>query len=185
MTSAEELYAVAKASLPGWFFETKEASQLLAAAELLGKVLDHVKSRVSNTYILQSSDEWIEEHAADRGTRRQAGEDSDALADRLRNAEDAVTPDALVSAANRILQLAGITESAAVSELRKGSRMFFSRSRGWSRGWRFGLSHPGGNKLIVILPYGTSAGTAAAIAEALRLRKAGGVGFVIEIRGVP
>lgn len=185
MTSAEELYQIARASLPGWFFGPKEVAQLLAASELLADIFDHVKARVAGTYILEATSEWLEQHAKDRGTRRQASETDVALAERLRFAEDAVTPDSLVVAANRILTAAGITTSAAISELRQSSRLFMSRSRGLARGWRMGLSGPAGNKIIVILPYGTTAGTANAIAEAVRLRKAAGVTVVIEIRGVP
>lgn len=185
MTSAEELYAVAKASLPNWFFETKEATHLQAAAELLGKVFDHIKARVASTYLRQATDEWAEEHARDRDTRRQASETTAQLIDRLRYAEDAVTVPALEALANRILLAAGLPQTAKISELRSEARLFLTRQRGLSRGWRMGLSHPGGNKIIAILPYGTDANTAAAIAEAIRLRKAGGVSVLIEIRGVP
>ena len=35
MSTADELYAVAKAALPGWFFGPKEVAHLRAVAELL------------------------------------------------------------------------------------------------------------------------------------------------------
>lgn len=185
MSTADELYAVAKAALPGWFFGPKEVAHLRAVAELLAPVFDLAKARVEGTFVLTAPTEWLEQHAKDRGTRRQANESDAALADRLRHAEDAVTPVALEAAANKILAADGVAGVAHVLELRQQKRLFLTRHYGLTRGWRMGPSNPSGDWIIVVLPYGTSAATAASVAEAMRRYKAGGVRVVVEVRGVP
>jgi hypothetical protein len=68
---------------------------------------------------------------------------------------------------------------------RQQKRLFLTRHYGLTRGWRMGPSNPSGDWIIVVLPYGTSAATAASVAEAMRRYKAGGVRVVVEVRGVP
>lgn len=190
MTSAEELYQVAKSSIPSWMFGPDELAQLRAAAEVLGTVWDHVKARIASTYVLGATSEWLEVHASDRGTRRQGTEGDASLQDRIRFAEDAVTPIALLAQVNRVLAAAGIAGAAHILELRQKRRLYLhsagsSLSRGLSRGWRLSATGPAGNKIIIVLPYGTTAAAQAAATEAVRRYRAGGVGVIVEVRGVP
>jgi uncharacterized protein YqgV (UPF0045/DUF77 family) len=140
-----------------------------------------------SAYISTSSDEWTDEHAKDADTRRQTGEDNDTLIARLRTVDDAVTKPAILAKVNAILAAAGVVGVAGMTEIwQQGA--YYQVVDGWrqmylGRGFRFGHLQPG--LIVVVLPYGTSAETAAAVDEAVRMLKAGGFHHIIETRTTP
>lgn len=126
LTAAEqELYDLAKAQLPRWFFADPANQEMVAGyAKMFAKVRTTAGGWADATYITRAGAPWLDEHARDRGTRRQTNESDAALAARLRTIDDAVSPNALLDAVNAILVAAGITTSAALVELRP-DRAFF------------------------------------------------------------
>lgn len=182
----QNLFDVAKGVLPRLLFTDKTQAEMLAgAANLFAAAWDQIDLWVGLTQILVATGIYLDQHAFDRGTSRQAGETDAMLRNRLRKIDDAVTTSAILAAVNSVLTSGGITASAALVQLR-AKRAFFSTTQRayFSRGYRVG-SKPPANHIIVILPYGTPPGTVAAAAEIVRVKKAGGVIDVVETRGVP
>lgn len=68
--------------------------------------------------------DWLQQHARDRGTARQLGETDAALRERLRNVPDAVTRPSLLTAAQAIVDAAGVVGTVALVELRRDKGFF-------------------------------------------------------------
>jgi len=90
-----------------------------AGAVIAAKAKAQTDQWLSQTYILSASGVWLDQHAIDRGTRRNAGENDVSLRARLRTYEDFLTVPTLEALANDILQANGITTEAAVFTLRR------------------------------------------------------------------
>lgn len=122
----QDLYDVAKSSLPKFLFQLITAAQEMfgASAKTFGAAKTAIKLWYTNTYILQSSGFWLDQHAKDRGTGRRFGETDVALQGRLRNNEDLVTKPALIAQVNSYLASQSLPETAAIVELRL-DRSFF------------------------------------------------------------
>lgn len=282
----EDFYRFGRDALPQWVKTRDEF--LLASAQVFATVKTDVIDYLFRQALITTADgatsttpDWLQQHARDRGTSRQAGESNAALAQRLRTIPDALTRKALLDAANAALATAGIAGSAALLELPRdaaftgsftaltGTGGTFAQAgtvtrftptvlpwpappfqaatvtpvRTWQlvisgaasagnngtrtitgldgnaaivtnaggvagadptvtwkaqrrdvagnvtdgfhrthakRGWRASSTRPA--RLIMILPFGTDAGTANSIAEALRLKKAAGVAVTVERR---
>lgn len=187
------LFDRAKASLPSVLFsEDESANEVLAAfSKQFAVVWDECEIRLRDTFIATASSNALNQHARDRGTRRQNGESDEALTIRLRFGDDAVTPNALITIATNGLVADGVTIPPgypALVELRR-DRAFYTINANtsrhvayFSRGYRMAGAGRGASAVVVILPYGTSQSTADSIAEALRLKKAGGVTVIVERR---
>lgn len=119
-----ELLDFAVKALPSWFTDDARALEELAgAAATMGDARAVVAYWFAQTLIRGATGktfttpDWLNQHAVDRGTRRQANESDPALRDRLRNVPDALTRAALLSATNAILAAEGISGQAAMVEL--------------------------------------------------------------------
>jgi hypothetical protein len=189
------LFDAAKKALPAWLFEDESVQEMIAGfAKQFAPVWDAAELRVQSTFIGTASTEALNQHAKDRGTRRQGSETDPALTARLRYQDDAVTPAAIKTVARNGLEADGVTIPAGypgLVELRR-DRAFFQEDAGtgrklayFSRGYRMAGTTREATKIIVILPFGTSAATAQSIAEALRQKKAGGVAVIVERRQSP
>ncbi|HUS27621.1 MAG TPA: hypothetical protein VMZ53_03910, partial [Kofleriaceae bacterium] len=119
----QKFYDFAKASLPDWIPDGDEF--LMGAAKMFGSVkalLDYlfgqtlIGSAIGGT---ATTPDWLDQHARDRGTARQDGEDDPTLRDRLRNAPDALTRASILAAVNATLLANGITDPAGLVELPK------------------------------------------------------------------
>lgn len=288
LTAQEQAYLdFALGSLPGWVRPTDEF--LAGAAKMFGSVDAMIAYYFSQALISQANGatgttpDWLGQHARDRGTARQGGEDDPTLRDRLRNVPDALTRSALLSAANATLAAAGIAGSAALVELPRdgaywghytaatgtggvfgapvatvqeftpdvrfpappldctaegwgwlltitgaaiggnnvadkaitslsGNGAKYANAGGsasadptctwtatkqrwgtvkidgharfyWGRGYRYAKMRP--LMLIMILPFGTTAGVTASVLEMLRQKKAAGILAIVETRAVP
>lgn len=285
--TAQKLYDFAKRALPAWVKETDEF--LHGAAASIGLAYDHLIYLFKQTLITEAegatstTPDWLAQHARDRDTGRQASETDPVLQERLRVIPDALTRQAILDAANAILDAQGVVGDAALVELPRdaawagvyspmtgtggtfvqsgttsqftpavlpwptppyraatvfperrhqlvisgaanagnnGTRTItgllnnaaivtnasgvagvdatvtwsvrrldglgnvrdgFARSYA-GRGWRATSGRP---TIIVILPFGTSAGTQAAVTEAVRTKKATGIRLVVERRMNP
>lgn len=281
----QALYDFAEGALPSWI--THPDPLLTAAAKQIGAALAQARYLFAQALIGTSegatatTPDWLNQHARDRNTSRQAGESDVALRERLRNIPDAVTRQALLDAADAILAAAGVSGTAALVELpRDGAWVGLFNSPNGTGGtfvqdgavsrftpdtlpwptppwqaptvypitnWKLAISGPidpendathdivgvdgdtalldnptgvsrvdatvswtarrhdqDGNltdgfrrsyagrgyratvgrplKIIVILPYGTTAGTAASVSAAIRQKKAAGIAVVVERR---
>lgn len=280
----QALYDFAEGALPSWI--THPDPLLTAAAKQIGASLAQARYLFAQALIgtaegaTSTTPDWLNQHARDRNTSRQAGESDVALRERLRTIPDAVTRQAILDAANAILAAAGVSGEAALVELPRdaawvgtytaltgtggtfvqvGTDSRFTPTVPWAtppyrapgvtpelswtltisgaanaanngtraitglvgnaavvsnasgiagadgtvswiarrldalgngtdfaarsyagRGFRASVGRP--LKLIVILPYGTTAGTAASVLEAIRQKKAAGFAVVIERR---
>jgi len=184
----QKLYDAAKAALPRWMFSNDSNAQELVAAfaKQYASVWDQLDFWCDQTFITRSFSLWLDQHALDMGTHRQDAETDVALISRLRNIEDKVTLPLLRTTVDSILQSFGIVDPCGIVELRLHAhfqaistpyRTFFTR------GYR--MARSAARTLIVILPYGTPASAQAAVAEALNLKKAGGIIVRIEVRANP
>lgn len=70
--------------------------------------------------------DWLAQHARDRGTERQEGESDEALRDRLKRVEDAVTRPVLLAAVQAVLDREGVVGTPAMVELRRDKAFFRS-----------------------------------------------------------
>ena len=119
--TAEDFYRFGRDALPQWVKERDEF--LLASAGVMATVQQHTEYLFAQALITTASGatattpDWLQQHARDRGTSRQAGESDAALAQRLRTVPDALTRQALLDAANAALATAGVVGSAALLEL--------------------------------------------------------------------
>ena len=68
--------------------------------------------------------DWLDQHARDRGTRRQFGEADPALRDRLRNTPEALTRESLLDSINSILSAEGLADTANMVELTRDRAYF-------------------------------------------------------------
>jgi hypothetical protein len=112
----------ALSALPSWMNASDEF--LHGAAKLFGtSVKGQIDYWFGQTLIKNAlgatgtTPDWLNQHARDRGTSRQNGETDVALRARLRAVSDAITRQALLSAANAILAASSIAGSAAMIEL--------------------------------------------------------------------
>lgn len=124
----ERLLAFARDALPQWY---RAVDEFLSGA---AKSFEQV--RTLTTYLLEqtlittavgptsTTPDWLLQHARDRGTVRQLDESDDALRVRLRTFAEALTRDAILAAANAILEADGISTPAQLLELPRDAAHF-------------------------------------------------------------
>lgn len=190
--SQQDLFDHAKGALPRRLFTDPALHEFLQGCAVM---FDAAKQTIdawlkTQAFILTATGVWLDQHAKDRGLYRQSGESDAALAQRIRQYQDAITATVLKSVINAILAAAGVAGTCAIVELRR-DRAFMATNAGTgrkvaylSRGYRMGHSgRP--NKIIVILPYGTGAATGAAVDDQMRARRAAGIAYARETRANP
>jgi hypothetical protein len=120
-TEEQRFYDFAKGTLPAWIPDGDEF--LHGAAKMFGSVKALIDYLFGQTLIstaegaTSETPDWLNQHAADRGTRRTLNEDDPTLRDRLRKVPDALTRVSILAAINSILDAAGISDDAALVEL--------------------------------------------------------------------
>lgn len=124
------LFNIAKKSLPRILFSdpTDQQEVFAAYAKELSASQTQVKFWRNMAFILLATDIWLDQHAKDRGTSRQAGETDEALRARIRDFLQTVTLTELREAITNILEAYGVTIPAGypgLVELR-GSRAYFN-----------------------------------------------------------
>lgn len=134
LTPQEQLlFDAAKKALPRFLFEEDPSVQeiLAAFAKVFALAWDQVALYIDGTRIGTADPTQLDQHAADRGTRRRLNETDESLRARLRFLEDQVTPGAVTAAATRIMEGALVTIPAGypgLVELRR-DRAFFAKLR--------------------------------------------------------
>lgn len=121
--SAEEqdLLTWLLSSIPRWFwlddprFSVQEV--WVAIVKAMIRVQRQGEDWVRATYILFATDVWLNQHARDRATFRQAGELDPTVRQRLRTIPDVLTRSAILTEINSILVAAGVVGTAAMLEL--------------------------------------------------------------------
>jgi hypothetical protein len=131
----QALYDLAKGSLPRIVVDADDATQLemLAGfATQFSLIWDTLEGRILETYMAQAGTEALDEHARDRGTRRQGSETDSALIYRLRYMEDSVTLSALTTKVEDIMTTYGVTVGSgypAFVELRQDRGIYWEHGR--------------------------------------------------------
>lgn len=117
----QELLNFGVGALPDWIAPNDPI--LTAAAKQMGGARAFSDYLFKQTLITtadgptSTTPDWLNQHARDRGTSRQAGESNDALATRLRVVPDALTRGAILTAVNAVLASSGVSGQAALLEL--------------------------------------------------------------------
>lgn len=180
----QQLYQVGLGVLPAWYSADDDDphSTVAGFAKIFGKAWDQIDAWVDIVYLKKAFGIWLDAHARDRGTRRQASEGDDALKARLVVPADALTLPALRGIADAILAGAGVAGTAEFLEGRNGAGAYYQADGSalqsfWGDGHRWD-GHP--HDLYVILPAATDDGTFNSIAEAMRLFAAGGVDVYVQ-----
>lgn len=192
LTQTEQsLFDLVRDALPRFLFQRDNDPQETFAgfAKLFGKAKDQLDFWISQTLISSAAGIWLDQHALDRGTRRQAGESDSQLRARLQTIPDAITKPAIIRAALKITLADGNAVPPALLELRQDRAFLgkdpatgFARSY-LSRGYRITTWRP--SSIILILPFGSTPGAIKAAAEMLRIKKAAGIKATIEVRRIP
>lgn len=189
----DQLLEHARGAIPGYFGKADRAGEDLEAfAEMLSVAAGQVADWIRRTYLEYAERTWLDEHAADRGTRRQTGESDDELRLRLRVPTDVVTRPALLARTDDLLAAAGVVGSASMAE---GADLgfflfdtpvtpgdadgfgFLAEGDGVAFGYRW-LGRT--TVFIIFLPSATGGGTAAAIATDIVRHRAGGITSSVE-----
>lgn len=128
MAYQDDLLAFAQAALPQWFTsEERTQEDLHAFAEILAGAWETVAYWVEMASLGGATGaspglpDWLQEHARDRGTRRQTGETDAALSARLRVPEDVATRVAILARVNAVLAAAGFGTATLVESLLEGA----------------------------------------------------------------
>jgi hypothetical protein len=145
--SADEqaLFDEAKAILPKWFFAYPRAGEDLAAmAKVFGAGLTQIRDLLITQVRITLADgatattpDWLNQHAAERGTQRQEGESDQSLADRLRKFEDGITRAVLLGATQAMLTNFGVVGTAYMVELPRDQMFFTSYASNFGSGGIF------------------------------------------------
>ncbi len=185
-SEAQALFDHAKNAIPRFITDGKNSALewLYAFVAIFDPVRSQGQDYLDLTYLDGATGRSLDQHARDRGTARRLGETDDTLRERLRAIEDMVTEPALKAGVNAILEAAGISTDCSLVNLRRDRGHFHaigSCNAFMSRGYRMtNATRPQG--YIVILPYGTTAATASAVAEYLRQNGPGGYNAYVERR---
>lgn len=126
--SADEqnLLDFALAALPPWFRdEGRDLAVEAGMAKMVGAARTQAAYWFGQSLITTATGpgadtpDWLQQHAIDRGTRRQNGEGDPELRSRLRTYPDALTRATLLSVAQAVLTAAGVVGDVAMLELRR------------------------------------------------------------------
>lgn len=124
-TEEQELLDWAMEAMPPWFRGDRDLAVEAGIAKMMGAARAQVDYWAGQTLIASAAGatsttpDWLQQHAIDRGTRRQYGESDAELRARLRFYPDAITPAALLGVAQGIVDAAGVaTDAVAMVELR-------------------------------------------------------------------
>jgi hypothetical protein len=151
-TDEQELLDFALASLPSWFSSPERDFAIEGGmAKQMGAARAQSAYWFAQTLIggatgaTSDTPDWLNQHAKDRGTRRQANESDAALRIRLRQYPDALTRELLLSIVQDMLTDAGVAGAPAMVELRRDRAHAALMSPQSSTGAIFGASvaYPG------------------------------------------
>lgn len=169
-----DLISLYKNSVPGDLTSDQIGEDIAATlATILAEAEEEVSRLAAGVHLGTATGLFLDQHAKDRGLRRQDGETDDQLRERLRVPPRAGTVSAILDALEQIIGNAG---DVFIIELPKDAFFFDRQSAFFDRGCRFG-----GGRGVVIALIPQSANARAAITDALRSTvSAGKIWFVEE-----
>lgn len=185
----------AQESLPRWWSKSERGLEdINAIAEVMVTVLLQCEDWLRMTFILDSDGKWLIQHARDRGVSPQANESEATLKERIRRPEEAVTRGAILAVVNAVLVAAGLPGTATMIELPRDACFCLATpaTPADAEGYGFAASTGGaivgsriafsrGGSMVILLPVGTPQAVQLAIRDAVRIKKAGGFGYSIEV----
>lgn len=184
-SEAQALFDHARQSLPRWL--TGKASAALEWLHGFTQIFDQVRLQGQDwldvTLLENASGPELDQHAKDRGTSRRVGEDDPTLRERLRQITDALTEPVLLAGINAILAstTGGVAKMVNLRRDRGHCHVVGSCRAFMGRGYRMtNINRPMG--YIAILPYPTTAETAAAVLEYMRQYGPAGYAHYVERR---
>lgn len=135
-TEEQDLLDFAMGGLPSWFSDTDQRDLAIegALAKQLGAAWDVITYWFSQTLIGEAvgatadDPDWLQQHAVDRGTRRQAAENDTTLQLRLQKFPDALTRALLISVAQQLVDDAAVSGTVAMVELRRDRAYLTARA---------------------------------------------------------
>lgn len=137
----------ALASLPKWFRDQDRPMEVMNAfAEMYCRVEAQIDHWHEMSFILTAYNEppdWLNQHAIDRGTYRQAGESDTNLRERLRSFPDAVTFTSLLDSLQGLLDAEGIVGTPVMVELPRHVARSFQHVDPMGVGGTFSLATDG------------------------------------------
>lgn len=184
-----------KTSIPR-FVANKSEAEIEAIARGLDLVAGQVEDWTRNTYVLNADGRWLRALAKDRGVSPQDGESDPSLRARIRHPEDVVTRPALLAASDAITGAVGLVGSARMVELPLDAAFVAPAgvTTATAAGFAYcvdSVSAPAligtritrakGGTIIVVLPAGAPRAVIDAVREAVRIKKAAGFAWAIEV----
>jgi hypothetical protein len=160
-TDEQELLDFALASLPSWFSSPERDFAIEGGmAKQMGAARAQSAYWFAQTLIggatgaTSDTPDWLNQHAKDRGTRRQASESDAALRIRLRQYPDALTRELLLSIIQDMLTDAGVAGAPAMVELRRDRAHLTTNEPQSGTGVSFSpsLAYPGKRRLAIYPP---------------------------------
>ena len=144
LTSEEqELFDFASASMPRWFRESNryflsQCAKLFGDAREMSNHWLRLQSLIGQAVGASASEpDWLNQHAVDRGTRRQNGEVDIALRDRLRTVPEALSRESILEAAQALVTAQPVVGTVYMVELRREGAHFSIRSPDTGTGGTF------------------------------------------------
>jgi hypothetical protein len=126
----QKFYDFARRALPKFLFAKVRPEEVMGAfAKIFGAAKTAISGYFDQALIGQATSSganYLNQHAIDRGTYKQAGETDAALRARLRNVEDAITRPALLAAAAGIVSADGVVGLYAAPRLYQQSNTTFT-----------------------------------------------------------
>lgn len=157
----QKLLDFALGALPPWFGDTE--SRDLAVEAGMAKMVGAAKAQATYWFdraLITGADgpaaglpDWLQQHAIDRGTRRQEGEGDPELQSRLRTFPDALTRATLLAVTDAILDAAGIVAAPFMLELRR-DRGYLVNNQPQIDASSGGEFFDNGNPVFAFLPFG-------------------------------
>lgn len=186
-----DLYRVGRSWLPRVLFAKPGVREAVnQAAAIWARLGQRVDELYQQGLIQLSTGPYLRQHLRDVGSALQGSETTAAARLRARSIAEAVSPVALLAAANDLLAAAALgLGKAALIELRTDKAWvaldFAGKAAAYcDRGYRAGPDrHP--SYTIVVLPYQTPDWLRDSIRAALTKKRAAGFPLMIEVRQVP
>ncbi len=123
-TDHDKLFAHIRDAMPAPFRGDRPFEDIHAVAAQYELTMAQMREWSAMMFITTATGVWLDAHAQDRGTFRQAGETDEELRARIKTLQDVVTEPALLAAAQAIVDAAGIVGVVAYVNLRR-DRAFY------------------------------------------------------------
>ena len=124
----QKIYDFVKGALPDWAFTLDGIDEFVGALVIAVDAAREQRAIWLDQAFIGTADgvgpDWLNEHAKDRATRRQVGEDTPTLRERLRRYADALTRPVLIAATQAVMDAAGAAGAPVMVDVRRDCAHF-------------------------------------------------------------